>query len=507
MNKLQRITIGLTVFVALVAAAVAQEEARRKAALNPPLVAGNMVGFAVVIVAWDEKDREIAAKLGQLLKPVVEAIARGATLTKADAARTGRPVEELQRLQDWFQTVVGNQRLTGKAVGKRPTPDIVLFKLLREGAEVDRTVANILPLPCPDCPKLDPIPIEDSVLTGSGFRSGYAAGSDRVRADSSKFGGQPMAPHQPVVVFILGDIAHQSEQEKQALLQLITEGVEETRRSESRLVIKTKSIRSQAFQNPSGDTARVIVLHNLRDRKDELAKAFSEAAKRLPENFWVNPDSATLEEFGLMLSNSRISSNSKQTTILRKAFTKYGNVLVFNTKQKPVGEEGGCPKPIEPHCFDFVRPPFPPICMCLLDLGFPESYKSQRKRQIILSLGETSGTDSNLRNVLDDILDDASLIGQELAKRSERVILLRYLPIEGMTLATEEDIKKAFELYYPKIFDGSPALNREIFMYCYRKGKDGKCREWYICEIENNVAKRCIFVIDGQIYNAIYVFG
>lgn len=272
MKKLRDLTICFMALIALASSAVAQQKARKPTIprLGVPLVikpgpdAQQKAGrptiprpgiqpsdVAVAIVAWGEQDRQTAEKVGQVLKPVVDAIASGAKLTKADAARRGRPADEPQKLQDWLSNVVSRSRQARKLM-------ILAVQRGESGSSSARTDVK-----CPVCGstqhefcfrlldydkvELQDMPIEDPELTcltfsnGTCYPPGCCGNSGSATGGPQPGGGRLMNPQRTVLVFIVGGNARSYTQEKQVLVRVVTEGVEEALRSPSRLVIKTKS--------------------------------------------------------------------------------------------------------------------------------------------------------------------------------------------------------------------------------------------------------------------------
>src|SRR5579884_1014954 len=226
----------------------------------------------VAITYWNPSDVSAAQAFAQQIRPVVDAIASGAKLTKADAARFGQPIDELQ---DWFS------RLLERQPGGRP----LVFSATPTNARQDvmgggcRTECRMWGEFCFclldfDGPTLSTFPENDPELTtigilggsgggsagtggsvgsggssgsggsgGSGGTGGFGGSSSSGgggRVASQDFGGSnfPKGPVQPVVIVVNG----QAVPKKQAG-ELVSEALKSlgTLPATERLTIKTRS--------------------------------------------------------------------------------------------------------------------------------------------------------------------------------------------------------------------------------------------------------------------------
>ncbi len=233
------VTVWLVASFTLLAAAVAQQKTPERTFSSVGQVRTEPLDVGVLIVAWQDQHHTLAEKLGQVFKPVVDAVASGSKLTKADAAK----------VQEWFESIVRYNAAKGESVvllnmrehrngqgagdptAKQPEDKCRLCGS-KEHSTQSCPLRNIELLDY-DGPKLDTIPITNPVFTPP---SGWTKGSS-----TGKPGGRLVSPQRLVVVFLLGDIAPKTNEEKQAMIKLVAQGVEEARTSPSRLVIKTKS--------------------------------------------------------------------------------------------------------------------------------------------------------------------------------------------------------------------------------------------------------------------------
>src|SRR5579884_3015690 len=205
----------------------------------------------VAITYWNPSDVSAAQAFAQQIRPVVDAIASGAKLTKADAARFGQPIDELQ---DWFS------RLLERQPGGRP----LVFSATPTNARQDmmgggcRTECRMWGEFCFclldfDGPTLSTFPENDPELTTIGILGGSGGGSGGTggfggssssggggRVASQDFGGSnfPKGPVQPVVIVVNG----QAVPKKQAG-ELVSEALKSlgTLPATERLTIKTRS--------------------------------------------------------------------------------------------------------------------------------------------------------------------------------------------------------------------------------------------------------------------------
>lgn len=212
----------------------------------------NGVNAAVVIIAWSDKDLAIAKQLRREWTPVVDAIASGSKLTKADAARAAHELGA-QKVQAWMTRVMAQSR------GANKLPIFVD----QRGGESASTGSLRQNVKCPICGSdqhefcyrlldydkvvLEEIPIEDPELSclhlsnGTCYPPGCCGNPGSSTGGPSGGGGRMVRPDRTVLVLIIGGTSQSYRQEKQALLQTLREGVEEALHSASRLTIKTKS--------------------------------------------------------------------------------------------------------------------------------------------------------------------------------------------------------------------------------------------------------------------------
>lgn len=266
MKPLQAFIFCLTVSLVLQSVALAQPErrgpisrlgelkSRATEQIRPPAVpeAGttreNRLEPALVIVPWSDADRNTAEKFRQALAPVVDAIASGSKLTKADAARTGR-TDEPHKLQDWLTNAITKSSQMRK---------LTIFVLWQSESG---SASNRKNVKCPNCGStqheycfrlldydkvvIEDYPISDPQLTCLKLKNGtcYPPGccGNTGSSTGGPGGGRLMKPQRTVLVFIVGGTPRNYEQENQALVYTIKEGVEQALSSASRLVIKSKS--------------------------------------------------------------------------------------------------------------------------------------------------------------------------------------------------------------------------------------------------------------------------
>jgi hypothetical protein len=210
---------------------------------------------------WDEKYSGAARKLAQTLKPVVDAIASGAKMTKADAARTGLPAEELQNLQDWLANAISKSRQERK---------LAIFELQPVGSVSPRYKKNVK---CPVCGsdqhelcvqlldydkvELKEFPIEDwPEFKRLHFRNGTCY------PPCCCWLARSTAPQPTLIVFILAETSRNYKPEKQALVEFVTQSVEEALKNNN-YSFAFRVSRSFCFQHwayPSGATSRASTL-------------------------------------------------------------------------------------------------------------------------------------------------------------------------------------------------------------------------------------------------------
>ncbi len=249
MSSVLHRTAYIFAIVAFVDSVLAQQEPLRRQ--MSPSARPTSLDAAVAIIAWDEHHNQIAEKMSEALKPVVDAIASGAILTKADAARTGGPADERQKLQGWLMGAINESRQARK---------LMLFLGAQDGSTVGTYRQNNKCLICGsdqhsfcyrlldyEKVELQEIPIDDPELTclrltnGTCYPPGCCGGAPGNPTGGT--GGRLMAPQRIVVVFVLGGNAQKITQEKQAFVKVVAESVEQALTSSSRLTIKTKSPR------------------------------------------------------------------------------------------------------------------------------------------------------------------------------------------------------------------------------------------------------------------------
>lgn len=215
--------------VSVLAWAIAQEKTPEREFSSITQVRTEPLDVGVLFVAWQEQDHKLAEKLGQVFKPVVEAVASGSKLTKADAAK----------VQQWFESIVRYNMAKGESVvllNMQAQPDG------DDASQAGDPTAKQTEEPCKLCgskehttknhPYLDidpiilkPIPVDTTLGP----------------LPPKPKGGRLVRPQRFVVVLLLGDITQRTIEEKRAIMNLVAAGVEEARTSPSRLVIKTKS--------------------------------------------------------------------------------------------------------------------------------------------------------------------------------------------------------------------------------------------------------------------------
>lgn len=270
MNRLRNLIVGVTIAVALGSWVTAEQQKpeRRplsgfgifrsqaneqiRQAITPRAFAPvtSSLDPAVVIIAWDDAERPIAEKLRGVLSPIVEAVASGGKLTKADAARTNQ-ADHAQTFQTW---------LTESLVKSREGRKLLIFTVHQGESGAAGHRQNVK---CPICgsdqhqycfPLLDldkvtiqDMPIEDPEITclkltnGMCYPPGCCGNEGSSTGGPQPGGGRLMKPGRTVLVFIVGGTPQNFSTEKRALVQAITDGVEEALTLRPRLVIKTKS--------------------------------------------------------------------------------------------------------------------------------------------------------------------------------------------------------------------------------------------------------------------------
>ncbi len=237
-----RLTVWGILVGTLVASAFAQQGAQRPIT---PRVPSTVLDGAVAIISWDERHNQAADKLGQTLKPVVDAIVSGTTLSKADAARIGQSPEEVQRLQVFLTNAIRrrSQRLniwanaqdvsswgTQKQDNKCPICGSDQHGFCYRYLDYEKVEFQEIPI---DDPELSCLCLTNGVCypPGCGSGGGSPTGSP----------GRLMAPRRSVVVFLLADNLQQAMKEKETLLHLLKASFEEVVTGSSRLTIKTRS--------------------------------------------------------------------------------------------------------------------------------------------------------------------------------------------------------------------------------------------------------------------------
>ena len=246
MKYFLRLTVWGLLLGTLVASAFAQQRAQRP--ITPRARPAALDG-AVAIISWDERHNQTAEKLGQTLKPVVDAIASGATVSKADAARIGRPADEAQKLQAFLTEALqeshrarklkiwvsaqdansgGTQRQNKKCIICDSDQHEFCYRLL------DYKKVELQEFPIDD-PELSCLCLTGGVCAPPGCGGG-APGSA-----TGGTGGRLMAPGRSVVVFLLADNLQQVMKEKETLLHLLKASFEEVLTGSPRLTVKVKS--------------------------------------------------------------------------------------------------------------------------------------------------------------------------------------------------------------------------------------------------------------------------
>lgn len=100
----------------------------------------------LAVVAWRQADQEAAGRIAADLNPVVDAIASGVKLTKADAARFGKPLDVFQT---WLTRTIQSQQ-------GGPGVTIVVLSAAKQGA-LSCQKPGCLP---PDCFCFDLLPLD-----------------------------------------------------------------------------------------------------------------------------------------------------------------------------------------------------------------------------------------------------------------------------------------------------------------------------------------------------------
>ncbi len=204
---------------------------------------------AIVIVVWSEQDRTMADKLAQFLAPVVDSIATGGKLTQADAART-RAADQVQKFCDWLRPVMLTSRQSNRL-------RVLVLTQGGSGSPVQRKTAKCatcgstqheycFPFLDYDKTVIEDYPIEDPQLTcvrikGECYPPGCCGNTGSATGGPQGGGGRLINRNRTVIVFVVGGTPTSYQQERQALVRAVTDGVEEVLTSASRLVIKTKS--------------------------------------------------------------------------------------------------------------------------------------------------------------------------------------------------------------------------------------------------------------------------
>ncbi len=121
----------------------------------------------LAVVAWRQADQEAAGRIAADLNPVVDAIASGVKLTKADAARFGKPLDVFQT---WLTRTIQSQQ-------GGPGVTIVVLSAAKQGA-LSCQKPGCLP---PDCFCFDLLPLDAKPLQtfDDSGRSGFFPGWPR----------------------------------------------------------------------------------------------------------------------------------------------------------------------------------------------------------------------------------------------------------------------------------------------------------------------------------------
>jgi len=246
MPHFMRMTVCGIFLGALVASAFAQQGTQRPIS---PRARPAALDAAVAIISWDERHNQAAEKMAQALKPVVDAIASGATVSKADAARIGRPADEAQKLQAFLTEALQESHRARK------------LKIWVSAQDANSGGAQRQNNKCPICGsdqhafcyrlldyekvELQEFPIDDPELSCLCLSNGVCAppgcGGGAPGSPTGGTGGRLTAPGRSVVVFLLADNLQQIMREKDVLVHVLKESVEEALTAPSRLTIKTKS--------------------------------------------------------------------------------------------------------------------------------------------------------------------------------------------------------------------------------------------------------------------------
>jgi len=244
MRYFLRLTVWGILLGTLVASAFAQQRAQRPIT---PRARPAVLDGAVAIISWDERHNQTAEKLGQTLKPVVDAIVSGATLSRSDAARIAQSPEEVQRLQAFLTNVIQESRWSQR------------LKIWVNAQDVSSGGTQKQDNKCPICGsnthgfcyryldyekvELEEFPIDDPELSCLCLTNGVCYPPDCGSNPGSATGspGRLMAPRRSVVVFLLADNLQQVMKEKETLLHLLKASFEEVLTGSPRLTIKVKS--------------------------------------------------------------------------------------------------------------------------------------------------------------------------------------------------------------------------------------------------------------------------
>lgn len=262
--------------------ALAQRRAEQAELQNNRVAAQPSNGFIpavdlrVVIACADESERPVAQRLAQHLAPVADAIASGAKLTRADAARMGAPnanPDEIDCFRDWFLS----------NLLRHPGRGVYVFTV-KHSPGTARFGATNCPPGCvpPDCHfcyelldyepvTLTPIDTTEPVFTlpsglggsggshgsggssggsggsGGGGGSGGSGGSGGGSGGSGGSGGpgrrsMPLDPRRPIVIIVL-ERPGESRSALETRIRHTLASLQEQPLAE-RLVIKVKSSRA-----------------------------------------------------------------------------------------------------------------------------------------------------------------------------------------------------------------------------------------------------------------------
>jgi hypothetical protein len=246
MKYFLRLTVWGFLLGTLVASAFAQQRAQRPIT---PRARPAVLDGAVAIISWDERHNQTAEKLGQTLKPVVDAIVSGATLSRSDAARIAQSPEEVQRLQAFLTNVIQESRWSQRLKIWVNAQDVSSGGTQRQnnkclicGSDQHAFCYRLLDY---EKVELQEFPIDDPELSCLCLSNGVCAppgcGGGAPGSATGGTGGRLMAPGRSVVVFLLADNLQQVMKEKETLLHLLKASFEEVLTGSPRLTIKVKS--------------------------------------------------------------------------------------------------------------------------------------------------------------------------------------------------------------------------------------------------------------------------